>query len=128
SAMMELSNHLTPLPVKPRSVLETFVTVLAPFAPHIAEELWQALGHTDTLAYEPWPGFDPGLLKEDEVEVPVQVNGKVKARVMVPSGLSAADLESTVMNRTEVKALLEGKAVRKVIVPPRGGLVNIVVG
>src|SRR5204862_1305671 len=58
SAMMELTNHLTPLPVKPRAALETFVLLLGPFAPHLAEELWQALGHTDTLAYEPWPKYD----------------------------------------------------------------------
>ena len=61
AAMMEFTNHLTPLSVRPRSVLEPFVLLLAPFAPHLAEELWQALGHRDTLAYEPWPTFDPAL-------------------------------------------------------------------
>src|SRR5206468_949736 len=63
AAMMELSNHLTPLAVRPRSVLETFTLLLAPFAPHLAEELWHALGHEKTLAYEPWPKYDPELLK-----------------------------------------------------------------
>ena len=63
AAMMEFTNHLTPLTVRPRSVLETFVLLLAPFAPHLAEELWQALGHADTLAYEPWPTPIPSCLK-----------------------------------------------------------------
>jgi leucyl-tRNA synthetase len=129
SAMMELCNHLTPLEKgRPRKVLTTFVLLLAPFAPHIAEELWATLGHSQTLAYEPWPTFDPALLVEDQVEVPVQLNGKVKLRVMVASGLDAAALQADVMGRAEVQALLEGKAIKRVIVPPRGGLVNIVVG
>ncbi len=127
AAMMELTNHLTPLSVRPRSVLETFVLILSPFAPHIAEELWRALGHQHSLAYEPWPAHDPEMLKEDEVEVPVQVNGKLKLKLMVPAGLDARGLEQTVMARPEVQALVQGKTVRKVIVPPRGGLVSIVV-
>ena len=66
AAMMEFTNHLTKLPVRPKSVLKTFVLLLSPFAPHLAEELWQALGGTsDTLAYEPWPSFDPALTTED---------------------------------------------------------------
>src|SRR5262249_43027273 len=77
AAMMEFVNHLTPLSVRPRSVLEPFVLILSPFAPHLAEELWRALGHPQTLAYEPWLAFDPALTREDEVEVPVQLNGKV---------------------------------------------------
>jgi leucyl-tRNA synthetase len=128
SAMMELTNHLTPLSVRPRSVLETFVLILSPFAPHIAEELWRALGHQQSLAYELWPAYDPELLREDEVEVPVQVNGKLRLRLMVPAGLDAKALEQTVLARPEVQALLEGRTLKKVIVPPRGGLVNLVVG
>ena len=85
AAMMEFTNHLTKLEVRPRAVLEPFVLLLAPFAPHLAEELWRALGHATTLAYEPWPKFDPALTKADEIEVPVQVNGKLKARLMVPA-------------------------------------------
>ncbi|MFO0844843.1 MAG: leucine--tRNA ligase [Gemmataceae bacterium] len=128
SAMMELTNHLTPLAVRPRSVLETFVLILSPFAPHLAEELWRALGHQETLAYQPWPKYDPALLVEETVEVPVQLNGKLKLRLMLPSGLDAKALEQAVLAHPDVKALLEGKAVRKVIVPARGGLVNVVVG
>src|SRR5262249_38112171 len=77
AAMMEFTNHLTKLEVRPRSLLEPFVLLLSPFAPHVAEELWHALGHANTLAYEPWPKFDPDLIKADEIEVPVQVNGKL---------------------------------------------------
>ncbi len=79
AAMMEFTNFLTKtLPVRPRKVLETLVLLLSPLAPHLAEELWQALGHEKTLAYEPWPAYDPALTKADEIEVPVQVNGKLR--------------------------------------------------
>jgi leucyl-tRNA synthetase len=127
AAMMEFTNHLTPLTVRPRSVLEPFLLFLAPFAPHLAEELWHVLGHRNTLAYEPWPTFDPTLTKADEIEVPVQINGKVRLRVTVPAEIDKAELEKTVLADPRVRALIEGKQVRKVIVVP-GKLVNIVVG
>jgi leucyl-tRNA synthetase len=127
AALMEFTNHLTPLKVRPRSVLEPFVLLLSPFAPHLAEELWHALGHRQTLAYEPWPAFDPALTREDEIEVPVQINGKVRLRLTVPAGVSKEDLERIVLGDAGVKAVLEGKTVRKVIVVP-GKLVNLVVG
>ena len=128
SAMMEYCNHLTSLAVRPRAAVEPLVLLLAPFAPHLAEELWHVLGHADTLAYEPWPAYDPALLAEASVEVPVQLNGKVRARLQMPSGLDAAALQEAVLAHADVKALLEGKTIKKVIVPPRGGLVNIVAG
>src|SRR5579864_2212632 len=93
AAMMEYTNHLTPLPIRPRAALEPFALLLAPFAPHLAEELWQALGHKDTLAYEPWPKYDASLTKADEIEVPVQVNGKVRARITVLAGIDEATLK-----------------------------------
>src|SRR5947209_9220383 len=127
AAMMELTNHLTPLPVRPRRVLETFVLLLGPFAPHLAEELWRALGHAETLAYEPWPEYDPALTKAEEIEVPVQVNGKVRARLKVPACIDNAALEQAALADAGVRAQLEGKKVRKVIVVPQK-LVNIVVG
>jgi leucyl-tRNA synthetase len=125
--MMEFTNHLTPLAVRPRAVLEPFVLLLSPFAPHLAEELWRALGHKETLAYEHWPAYDPALTRADEVEVAVQVNGKVRLRLMVPADLDKAGLESTVLQNDQVRTLLKGKQVRKVIVVPQK-LVNIVVG
>src|SRR5437868_15456930 len=126
SAMMEYSNHLTPLKVRPRQALEPLVLLLAPFAPHLAEELWQALGHSQTLAYEPWPQFDPELVKADEIEIPVQVNGKLRARLTVPAGTDAKRLEELARADDKVIAAIAGKEVVKVIVP-KGQLVNIVV-
>jgi leucyl-tRNA synthetase len=126
AAMMEFTNHLTKLEVRPRSVLEPFILLLAPFAPHLAEELWRALGHGKTLAYEPWPKFDPNLTKADEIEVPVQINGKLRARLQVPAGIDKAALEKLALADERIRELIAGKQVRKVIVVP-GKLVNIVV-
>jgi len=126
AAMMEFTNHLSKLTVRPRSVLNTFVLLLSPFAPHLGEELWNALGHGDTLAYEPWPTFDEALTRDAEVEVPVQINGKLRARLLVPPETDKAQLEATALADEKVKGLLEGKQVKKVIVVP-GKLVNIVI-
>src|SRR5205814_133001 len=106
SAMMEYTNHLTPLKVRPRKALEPFVLLLAPFAPHTAEELWRALGHDKTLAYEPWPKFDPELVKTDEVEIPVQVNGKVRARLTVPTGTGEDRLKELALADEKVNAFI----------------------
>jgi len=126
AAMMELSNHLTRLPVRPRSVLEPFVLLLSPFAPHLAEELWRALGHAETLAYEPWPTFEEALTREAEIEVPVQVNGKLRSKITVPADIDEENLRAAALADEKIRGLLEGKQVRKVIVVP-GKLVNIVV-
>ena len=79
--------------------MEQFVLLLSPFAPHIAEELWQALGHDETLAYEPWPTYDESLLVEDEMEIPVQINGKVRAKITVPADADQAKIEDTARHR-----------------------------
>jgi leucyl-tRNA synthetase len=126
AAMMEFTNLVTRLEVRPRSVLEPFVLILSPFAPHLAEELWQALGHRDTLAYEAWPKFDPALTKADEIEVPVQINGKVRSKLTVPAGIDKPGLEAAALADPRVQELIGGKSVKKVIVVP-GKLVNIVV-
>ena len=127
AAMMEFTNHLTPLAVRPRSALEPFVLLLSPFAPHLAEELWATLGHKETLAYAPWPAFDPALAKEDEIEVPVQINGKVRLRLTVPADVDEATLKELALADPRVRELLGGKEPRKVIVVPKK-LVNIVTG
>ena len=127
SAMMEFTNHLTKLEARPRKALETLVLLLAPYAPHAAEELWAALGHTETLAYEPWPKFDPALTKADEIEVPVQVNGKLRTKLRVPAEIDQAGLEAAAKADETVKAQLAGKTIKKVIVVPKK-LVNFVVG
>jgi leucyl-tRNA synthetase len=127
AAMMEFSNHLTKQEVRPRSVLEPFVLLLSPFAPHLAEELWQTLGYKSTLAYEPWPVFDEALTRADEIEVPVQVNGKLRSKIKVPPDIGQEDLKARALADDKVQTFIAGKQVRKVIVVP-GKLVNIVVG
>src|SRR5262249_61708078 len=110
---------------RPGSGLEPLVLLLSPFAPHLAEELWAALGHPTTLAYEQWPAHDPALTKADEIEVPVQINGKVRSKVTVPADISETALREAALADERVRGLLEGKQILKVIVVP-GKLVNIV--
>jgi leucyl-tRNA synthetase len=126
SRMMEFTNAMTEQSVRPKCVLEPFVLLLAPFAPHLAEELWAALGHTRTLAYEPWPISDPAWLVEDTVEIPIQVSGKLRGRIVVPAGLSAAELQAVAEADESVKKLIEGRTLVKVIAVP-GRMVNFVV-
>ncbi|WP_435016172.1 leucine--tRNA ligase [Tundrisphaera sp. TA3] len=125
SRLMEFVNVFTGQEVRPRAAMETFALLLAPMAPHLAEELWQILGHADTLAYAPWPTFDPALLKDDEIEVPVQVNGKRKAVILVAADAVPEEIEATARSSEKIIPLLQGKAIRKVIVVP-GKLVNFV--
>ncbi|MBL8850832.1 MAG: class I tRNA ligase family protein, partial [Planctomycetaceae bacterium] len=125
SRMMEFTNELTSCEARPRAVLEPFVLLLSPFAPHIAEELWSLLGHEKTLAYEPWPEFDPSKLVADEIELPVQISGKVRARIKVPAGADQATTEQIALADAGVQAQLAGKAVLKIVIVP-GRMVNIV--
>jgi leucyl-tRNA synthetase len=126
ACMMEFSNSLTKLEVRPRSVLEPFVLLLSPFAPHLAEELWSALGHSGTLAYEPWPDYQETLTRAEEIEVPVQINGKLRSKITVPAESEEPALRAAALADERIRALTAGKDVRKVIVVPRK-LVNIVV-
>jgi leucyl-tRNA synthetase len=126
SRMMEFSNFMSSESVRPKSVLSQFVQLLSPFAPHIAEELWNVLGHPQTLAYEPWPTYDPALLVEDSVEVPVQFNGKLRSRIVVPANSDAAALEAAARADEQVQKNLEGKTIVKVVAVP-GRMVNFVV-
>jgi leucyl-tRNA synthetase len=124
--MMEFTNHFTAASERPRSVMEQFVLLLSPFAPHIAEELWQVLGHKESLAHEPWPEFDPQLAKEDTIEIPVQINGKVRSKVMVPPDADAKQLEAAARADARTAEQLAGKQILKVIAVPRR-LINFVV-
>jgi leucyl-tRNA synthetase len=126
AALMELSNHLNKLEARPRSVLEPFVLLLSPFAPHLGEELWRALGHQESLAYEPWPKADPALTRADEIEVPVQVNGKLRSKLTVPADIDEAGLREHALADEKIRAMTANKRLVKVIVVPRK-LVNIVV-
>ena len=110
----------------PKELLEKFVLCLAPFAPHLGEELWSVLGHDRTLAYESWPAYDPSALVEDEIEIPVQVLGKLRGRVKVPVAATPADMEAAAKANPDVAKFLEGKTIVKVIAVPKR-MVNFVV-
>jgi leucyl-tRNA synthetase len=124
--MMEFVNFFTKQSKRPVSAMERFVLLLAPFAPHIGEELWRVLGHRDTLAYAAWPSFDEELTKENSIEVPVQVGKKVRAKVRVSADATREQLEYAARAHEKIASILNGKEVVKVIVVP-GRLVNFVV-
>ena len=109
----------------PRKYALGFIQLLAPFAPHLAEEMWEVYGNTESISYVPWPTFDESKLVSDTVEIVVQLMGKVKTKLDVKKDLTPAELEQIVLANEEVKELIEGKQVMKVIVVP-GRLVNIV--
>ena len=109
----------------PRKYALGFIQLLAPFAPHLAEEMWEVYGNTESISYIPWPTFDESKLVSDTVEIVVQLMGKVKAKLDVKKGLTPAELEQIVLANEEVKELIKGKQIIKVIVVP-GRLVNIV--
>ena len=109
-----------------REAAEKFVQCLAPFAAHLGEELWEFLGHADTIAYEPWPQYDAAALVEDEIEVPVQVLGKLRGRIKVPVAATPADMEAAAKANADVAKFLEGRTIVKVIAVPKK-MVNFVV-
>jgi leucyl-tRNA synthetase len=131
SALMVFINEAMTWDAKPVSVLRDFLVLLQPFAPHVAEELWVKLHATPnrqpvpTLTYAPWPKFDPALLVEDTLEIPVQVNGKLRDVIKVSAGAAQAELEAAAKASEKVKPFLDGKTIKKVIVLPKR-LVNIV--
>jgi leucyl-tRNA synthetase len=127
SQLMVFVNEAYKAEQLPKTYMEGFVKLLNPIAPHITEEIWEKLGHSGTIAYEPWPTYDESKLVSEEVEIVVQVNGKIREKMVVPTGLSREELESLVLQAESTKALLEGKTLRKVIAVP-GKLVNLVVG
>ncbi len=110
----------------PQAAMEAFVKLLAPYAPHLAEELWEGLGHGDTITYAEWPAWDEELTKENEVEIAVQVNGKIRARVVVPAEAEQAEVEALAFAVPETQEAIAGKViVKKILVP--GRLLNLVV-
>jgi leucyl-tRNA synthetase len=132
SAMMVFTNEAMTWAVKPASTLRTFLQLLAPFAPHIGEELWHKLHrHTrqapPSLSYEPWPNFDPAWLVEDTIEIPVQVNGKLRDVIRVLADADAATLEAAAKAAEKAKPFYEGKTIKKVIIVPRK-MVNLLAG
>jgi leucyl-tRNA synthetase len=126
SHLMVLTNRLSDDTAVSKTAVEQLVLLLSPLAPHIAEELWQRLGHSESLAFERWPAYDPKLLERSEVLMVVQVNGKVRARITVPSAVSDETLKQTVLAHEQVKRFLNGQTVKQFIIVPKR-LVNIVV-
>ena len=124
--MMEFTNFFLKADPRPKAAMEQLVLLLSPFAPHVAEELWRALGHDDTLALEPWPEYDESLIKEDSIEVPVQINGKLRGRVRVAADCDREAMEAAARDDPKIVEWLRGKTVVKVIVVP-GRMVNFVV-
>lgn len=130
SAIMELFNAINEYPEDAdrgtlADALETGVILLAPFAPHLAEELWHAMGHETSVHEQPWPSYDPEMLVEEEVEMAVQINGRVRDKLVVPVTADRETVEQLALNQERIKNHLSGKTVRKVIVVPKK-LVNIV--
>lgn len=136
SAIMELVNGIYRYqdklelaeqnPALLREVLEKTVLLLAPFAPHLTEELWRILGHDGSVHQQDWPVYDPAALVREEVKIVIQVNGKLRERLQVPVGISQEELETRVLDLERIRALTEGKEIVKIIHVP-GKLVNIVV-
>ena len=126
--LIEYVNYLTKAYPKgaPRAAVEPLAQLVSPIAPHIAEEMWKRFGHEDTITYESFPEFDEKYLVDDEVEVPVQINGKVKARVMVPADADQATVVGIAQSDERIAQLTEGKTVVKEIYVP-GRMVNLVV-
>lgn len=125
SQMMVFINEAYKADVLPKTFAEGFVKMLSPIAPHMSEELWSKLGHGESIAYEAWPAYDEAKMIDDEVEIVIQINGKVKAKLMVPADAKKDLLEQIAMGDEKVKEQIDGKTVRKVIAVP-GKLVNIV--
>jgi leucyl-tRNA synthetase len=123
--LIELNNHLTKLGGCPADCAEALVKMVSPFAPHVGDELWTRLGHTSSIAHEPFPVADPALLVADTVEYPVQVNGKVRSRVVVAADAADDAVQAAALADDKVQAALAGQAPKKVIVVP-GRMVNIV--
>jgi leucyl-tRNA synthetase len=128
--MMIFVNAFTTAAARPVTALRTLLLLLNPFAPHITSELWETLGirfpdAPNEITERPWPEYQPQFLLEDEVEIVLQVNGKVRDRVMVPIGATNAELEAIALANERVRQLNAGKTIRKVVVIPKK-LVNVV--
>jgi leucyl-tRNA synthetase len=127
STMMILSNHLQGLKPVPKAALEALVLCLSPYAPHLAEEAWTALGHPAGIGSQPWPSYDPALCIDETVEIPVQVNGKVRGRVTLARDASEEVATQAALAAPGVSTHLQGKTLRKVAYVP-GRIINLIVG
>ncbi len=124
--MMVFTNEMTKLETRPRALLEPFVLLLAPFAPHLCEDLWERLGHEPSVARQPWPSFDPALVVSDRLEIPIQVNGKLRSKIEVPADWTEEQVVALAKQDAKLAEWLQGKPPRKVIYVEKK-LVNFVV-
>jgi leucyl-tRNA synthetase len=124
SQMMVFTNEMTKLEQRPRALLEPFVLILSPFAPHLCEQLWEKLGHQPSISQQPWPIFDPVLTVSDRLTIPIQVNGKLRAKLDV--GTSATREQVEELARMQITEWLQGKEPKKVIYVEKK-LINFVV-
>jgi len=127
SALMILVRHLGSLAAVPRDAARTVTLLLSPFAPHLGEELWERLGANESLAYAPWPEFDPALCKDEVVEIGVQVNGKLRGVVKLAVDADEATAVAAATAEPKVASHLDGKTVRKVVYVA-GRILNFIVG
>jgi leucyl-tRNA synthetase len=125
--LIKLNNQITGMNVIPRELAETLVLMLAPFAPHLGEELWERLGHHKSMARRPWPEFDPAKLVESTIELPVQVNGKVRDRIIVDAEADDQTILAAAEASERLQPWIAGKSIRKKLYVPKK-LVNFVVG
>jgi leucyl-tRNA synthetase len=136
AAIMELINQLYQLPVEEiedapsqhalREAAEAVVLLLSPFTPHIAEDLWQQLGHGGSVIRQPWPSYDPTLTQEEDMTIVIQINGRVRSRLTAPASISEDDLRQAVLRHERIQEWLVGKTIQRVVIVPQK-LVNIVV-
>ena len=124
--MMEFTNHFTRCETRPREAMESFLILLAPYAPHMCEELWKHLGHTESISLQPWPEWDEAALVQSSIEIPVQINGKVKAKISLSPDAKPNEMgEAALANAAVQNAIGDKKVVKTIAVP--GRMVNLVV-
>jgi leucyl-tRNA synthetase len=126
SAMMEFVNEATKAPAIPRTWFEMFVKILSPFAPHVAEELWQRLGHRSTITYAPWPQFDESKLARSTIKIGVQISGKTRGEIEIAADADEAAVLHAAKTDEKIAALIAGKPIKREIYV-KGRLVNLVV-
>ena len=110
-----------------RDQLDRLARILSPFAPHVAEEFWHRLGHEEPVAHATWPTFDPAMLQESTIELPVQIKGKIRSKIQLPADADEATVKEIALADERIAELLDGSEIRKIIVVP-GRIVNIIPG
>jgi leucyl-tRNA synthetase len=123
--MMVFANEATKAAAIPRAWIDSFIAVLSPFAPHVSSEIWKVLGHSEGLAYAPWPAFDESKIAEETITIAVQVMGKTRSKIEVPADIDEAGAIAAAKADEKIARLIEGKTIRREIYVP-GRLVNLV--